>query len=154
MAGAGFNHFNEKVAMSVLSVSNCQPRKSLSDEIDRLDGILDGLAGGLNEAVAAEVQRTVGAAVSEAVRAAVKEALTAPDSAPGAAASPPRLRLKDAQRELWASLTVRVGRGTDPGPPPEGEAVSGRGRMGRSVVVGVRLVASAGDDLSPNAPGG
>ena len=49
-------------------------RKSLAEQIDRLDLILDGLADGLQEAVADAVT----AAVSVAVQAAVREVLTNP----------------------------------------------------------------------------
>jgi hypothetical protein len=63
--------------------TNSRVRKSLADQIDRLDQILDGLAEGLDEAVAAAVQEAVGAAVTEtvtaAVQAAVIEVLTNPD---------------------------------------------------------------------------
>jgi hypothetical protein len=51
-------------------------RKSLSDQIDRLDLILDGLAASLNEAVAAAVATAVRDAVREAAAAAVHEVLT------------------------------------------------------------------------------
>src|SRR5271165_868769 len=51
-------------------------RKSLAEQIDRLDGILDGLAEALNESVASTVQEAVGIAVQEAVKAAVTEVLT------------------------------------------------------------------------------
>ena len=36
---------------------NGRSRKSLADQIDRLDQILDGLADGLNEAVASAVKQ-------------------------------------------------------------------------------------------------
>jgi hypothetical protein len=51
-------------------------RKSLAEQIDRLDAILDGLADALNEAVADAVKDAVTAAVQEAVHAAVVEVLT------------------------------------------------------------------------------
>src|SRR4051812_33965976 len=60
--------------MSTLS-TNGRVRKSLAEQIDRLDQILDGLAGALNEGVAAAVKEAVG----EAVRAAVAEILANPD---------------------------------------------------------------------------
>jgi hypothetical protein len=52
------------------------PRKSLADQIDRLDSILDGLSDNLNEAVATAVQQAVASAVQEAVRLAVIEVVT------------------------------------------------------------------------------
>jgi len=53
------------------TLTNGQSRKSLAEQIDRLDSMLDGLADGLNEAVAA--------AVKEAVRAVLTEVLTNPE---------------------------------------------------------------------------
>ena len=53
-------------------------RKSLADQIDRLDGILDGLAEALNESVADAVRDVIGMAVREAVSAAVTEVLSSP----------------------------------------------------------------------------
>src|SRR3954471_22650751 len=52
------------------------PRKSLAEQIDRLDRILDGLSDNLSEAVATAVQQAVTAAVQEAVRQAVIEVVT------------------------------------------------------------------------------
>jgi hypothetical protein len=54
-------------------------RKSLGEQIDRLDGILDGLAVALNESVADAVWGAISHAVGEAVHAAVKEVLSSPD---------------------------------------------------------------------------
>jgi hypothetical protein len=54
------------------TTTNGRTRKSLAEQIDRLDAILDGLADALNEAVADAVT----AAVQEAVHAAVIEVLT------------------------------------------------------------------------------
>jgi hypothetical protein len=54
---------------------NGQGRPSLAQQIDRLDAILDGLAGALNEAVAQAVKD----AVTEAVKAAITETLANPE---------------------------------------------------------------------------
>jgi hypothetical protein len=54
---------------------NGQGRPSLAQQIDRLDAILDGLAGALNEAVAQAVKE----AVAVAVKAAVAETLAHPE---------------------------------------------------------------------------
>ena len=59
--------------------TNGRSRKSLADQIDRLDQILDGLADGLNEAVASAVKQAVAVAVQEAVRGILAEVLTNPD---------------------------------------------------------------------------
>ena len=53
------------------TLTNGRQRKSLADQIERLDSILDGLSDGLNEAVAA--------AVKEAVRAVLTKVLTNPE---------------------------------------------------------------------------
>jgi hypothetical protein len=53
-------------------------RKSLAEQIDRLDAILDGLSDALNESVAAAVSEAVGVAVKEAVQAVLAEVLTNP----------------------------------------------------------------------------
>jgi hypothetical protein len=58
------------------TVTNGQARRSLGDQIDRLDKILDCLANGLNEAVAHAVEQSVEKAVSVAVREAVQAVLT------------------------------------------------------------------------------
>ena len=53
------------------TLTNGRVRKSLADQIERLDSILDGLSDGLNEAVSS--------AVKEAVRAVMTEVLTNPE---------------------------------------------------------------------------
>src|SRR5262245_27825863 len=53
-------------------------RKSLAEQIDRLDGILDGLAAGLNEAVAAAMKNAVVLAVREAIQTVLIEILANP----------------------------------------------------------------------------
>ena len=58
-----------------VTMTNGKTRKSLSEQIDRLDGILDGLADNLNEAVAAAVRD----ATTSAVRQALVEVLSNPD---------------------------------------------------------------------------
>jgi hypothetical protein len=61
------------------TTTNGRARKSLSDQLDRLDGILDGLADGLNEAVATAVRQAVEIAVKDAIHAVVAELLTNPE---------------------------------------------------------------------------
>jgi hypothetical protein len=58
--------------------TNGRKRPSLSEQINRLDGILDGLSDGLNDAVADAVQAAVGLAVKEAVQTVLKELLANP----------------------------------------------------------------------------
>jgi hypothetical protein len=57
--------------MTTSSANGRAQRKSLAEQIDRLDAILDGLADGLNEAVATAVKE----GVSRAVEAALQELL-------------------------------------------------------------------------------
>jgi hypothetical protein len=54
-------------------------RKSLSEQIDRLDSLLDGLADNLNSAVADAVRDAVGGAVREAVQVTLLELLAHPE---------------------------------------------------------------------------
>ena len=61
------------------TVNNGKIRRTLADQIDRLDRVLDGLADSLNEAVATTVKEAAGSAVQEAVRQALVEVLTNPD---------------------------------------------------------------------------
>jgi hypothetical protein len=53
-------------------------RKSLAEQIDRLDTVLDGLSDGLQEAVTQAVQAAVETAVREAVRSVLTEIVTNP----------------------------------------------------------------------------
>jgi hypothetical protein len=76
--------------MNAKTVTNGQARKSLAEQIDRLDAVLDGLADGLNEAVAEAVKEAVGTAVQAVLR----EVLANPEvqarlRAPAPAALPP-----------------------------------------------------------------
>jgi hypothetical protein len=64
--------------MTTTTNTNGRVRKSLAEQIDRLDGILDGLADGLNEAVVIAVKQAVVVAVREAVQAVLAEVLANP----------------------------------------------------------------------------
>jgi hypothetical protein len=68
----------EKKAMTTTVTNGRTARKSLADQIDRLDHILDGLADALNESVADAVRQVIGQVVAEAVQAAVAEVLSSP----------------------------------------------------------------------------
>jgi hypothetical protein len=92
--------------------TNGRDRKSLAEQIDRLDRILDGLAEALNEAVASAVKEAVGAAVKEVVQAILEEVLTNPavvDRLRGAATpgdqaqtEAPNTRLLGRLRQVWS----------------------------------------------------
>ena len=55
------------------------PRKNLSDQLDRLDAILDGLDGALGGAITDAVKEAVSTATAEAVRATLVEVISNPD---------------------------------------------------------------------------
>ena len=57
---------------------NSRKRPSLSEQIDRLDSVLDGLAENLNDAVADAVKVAVGTAVQHALESVLKDVLTNP----------------------------------------------------------------------------
>jgi len=61
------------------TTTNGRRRPTLSEQIDRLDRTLDGLAEALNEAVADAVKSAVGAAAREAVQATLNEVLSNPE---------------------------------------------------------------------------
>src|SRR5262249_59646781 len=104
-------------------------RKSLSEQIDRLDSLLDGLADNLNSAVADAVRDAVGGAVREAVQVTLLELLAHPEiksllqaatasfSAPPSPKPPPDdtegqpgLRDRLAAAGAWAGRKARAAR--------------------------------------------
>jgi hypothetical protein len=64
--------------METATTTNGKLRKSLAEQIDRLDAILDGLSAALNESVAAAVKDAVGLAVREAIQAVMTEVFANP----------------------------------------------------------------------------
>jgi hypothetical protein len=109
--------------MTVTS-TNGRARKSLAEQIDRLDGILDGLADALNEAVAGAVKEAVGLAVKEAVQAVLTEVLANPQlqqrlrpaPVPEVTARPPALPVRPAVEQLkraagWLAGVMKGGCG-------------------------------------------
>src|SRR5262249_38347770 len=64
-------------------------RKTLSDQLDRLDGVIDDLSDGLNQAVAHAVERGVSTAVEKAVQSVLQAALASPGVARQPALAPP-----------------------------------------------------------------
>jgi hypothetical protein len=102
-----------------LTNTNGRVRKSLAEQIDRLDRVLDGLAEGLNEAVAQAVREAVGIAVKEAVQAVLTEVLANPEvleklrgvASPAAAlpaAEPSQSRLGELLTGCWNWIGARV----------------------------------------------
>jgi hypothetical protein len=69
-----------KIMTTANGIANTRTaRKSLADQIDRLDNILDGLAESLNESVADAVKDVIAQVVGRAVETAVKEVLSSPE---------------------------------------------------------------------------
>jgi hypothetical protein len=89
---------------------NGRVRPSLGDQLDRLDGILNGLSDALNESVAAAVSTAVGKAVREAVESATREmvARCAPLAAEPAQLELPQRRPSGCLTGQWQALTRRV----------------------------------------------
>src|SRR5262249_35351269 len=64
------------------TVANDRPRrKTLADQLDRLDGVIDDLSDGLNQAVATAVERGVSTAAEKAVQSVFQAALASPELA-------------------------------------------------------------------------
>ena len=91
-------------------------RKSLAEQIDRLDAILDGLSDALTEAVAAAVSEAAGRAVKEAVQAVLSQALTNPalreralpaESRPAPQADSPSVSPPLARLAIWLDTRAR-----------------------------------------------
>jgi hypothetical protein len=92
-------------------LTNSKVRKSLSEQIDRLDKILDGLAQALNGAVADAVTQAVSLAVKEAVQTVLTEVLSNPDlraQLQGSADAPIAAGTDPAIRSTATSLVDRV----------------------------------------------
>ena len=80
--------------------TNGQARKSLAEQIDRLDAVLDGLAEGINDTVVAAVKEAVGAAVQAVLR----EVLSSPELlARLAVAVPTAEKPKVSWKNRWAA---------------------------------------------------
>jgi hypothetical protein len=101
---------------TVTTNPNGRTRKSLAEQIDRLDAISDGLGDALTEAVAAAVSEAAGRAVQEAVQAVLAEALTNPalreraldvDSQPAPRADSPATPRPLARLATWLGARAR-----------------------------------------------
>jgi hypothetical protein len=82
--------------------ANGKARKSLSDQLDRLDGIIDALSEGLNEAV----QTAVAEALQDPQTLATLRAALTPPRPP----STPLRRVKEGLGRAWSWLSRQVGR--------------------------------------------
>jgi hypothetical protein len=101
--------------MSVTTTTNGKPRKQLADQLDRLDGIIDALAEGLNGAVADAAREGTRLAIKDAI----VEIMTNPDLrallAPSIAPAPPTQAAPPAAAPptppkpgLWARIKARI----------------------------------------------
>jgi hypothetical protein len=61
------------------ATKNGAPRRQLSEQIDRLDGVIDALDEGLKGAVADAIRDAVGSSVNEAVQGVLLELMTNPE---------------------------------------------------------------------------
>ncbi|MFO0881544.1 MAG: hypothetical protein U0840_29950 [Gemmataceae bacterium] len=102
---------------ATLSTNGRLSRPSLSNQIDRLDHLLDGLADALNESVADAVRSVVGQVVKESIEATLREVVTNPPDLQAAALTrhalpptpppaPPRKTLVETLRGLLISIMV------------------------------------------------
>ena len=101
--------------MSTTTATNGKPRKQLSDQLDRLDGIIDAMAEGLNGAVADAAREGTRLAVKDAIveimtnpelRALIAPATPAPIPAPLTDYPPPippepRVSVWSGSRRSW-----------------------------------------------------
>jgi hypothetical protein len=101
--------------MSATTTTNGKPRKQLADQLDRLDGIIDALAEGLNGAVADAAREGTRLAVKDAIVEIMTNpelrALLAPAVAPAPptpAAPPAAVPPTPAKPGLWSRIKARV----------------------------------------------
>jgi hypothetical protein len=102
--------------MTTTTTTNDRPRKSLAEQLDRLDAILDGLSEALQGAVADAVQHAVGLAVKDAVQGVLSELLANPEvlamlrgpMTPTSPEGPPAATAPSLVRERLAGLAGRA----------------------------------------------
>jgi hypothetical protein len=98
--------------MTMPGCANGRPRRNLSDTIDRLDEMIDGLAEAIPATIRDTLKEAVAASVAEGVKAAVVHVLASRELA-GALAAPARTptlrqRLAAALAKARAAVTRRV----------------------------------------------
>jgi hypothetical protein len=97
--------------METATTTNGKLRKSLAEQIDRLDGILDGLSAALNESVAAAVKEAVGLAVREAIQAVMTEVFANPavlELLHGATTQPAKVGVGERLRVAWSCVAAKA----------------------------------------------
>jgi hypothetical protein len=93
------------------TTTNGKLRKSLAEQIDRLDAILDGLSAALNESVAAAVKDAVGLAVREAIQAVMTEVFANPavlELLQGATSQPAKVGVGERLRTVCSVVAAKA----------------------------------------------
>jgi hypothetical protein len=132
--------------MTTTTTTNGPARKSLAQQIDRLDAILDGLSEALQGAVADAVKEAVGQAVQEAVRAVLTEVVTNRDlqqqlqQAAQPTPAPPQepRETRSWTGRAWDSVTGCLGRA---GQAVRAASVRLGGRVWAGVLLGAGILA-------------
>jgi hypothetical protein len=97
--------------MSTTTATNGKPRKQLADQLDRLDGIIDALAEGLNQAVADAAREGTRLAVKDAIieimSNAELRAMLVPH-APAPAPKTPDVPPEPKKPGIWTRLKAKV----------------------------------------------
>jgi hypothetical protein len=97
--------------METATTTNGKLRKSLAEQIDRLDAILDGLSAALNESVAAAVKEAVGLAVREAIQAVMTEVFANPavlELLQGAGSQPAKVGVGERLRTVFSFVAAKA----------------------------------------------
>ena len=97
--------------METATTTNGKLRKSLAEQIDRLDAILDGLSAALNESVTAAVKDAVGLAVREAIQAVLTEVFANPavlELLHGATAQPAKVGVRERLRTACSFVGAKT----------------------------------------------
>jgi hypothetical protein len=98
--------------MSATTTMNGKPRKQLADQLDRLDGIIDALAEGLNGAVADACREGTRQAVRDVLIEIASNpelrALLAPQAVPAAAPPIPASPPEPKKPGLWSRIKTKV----------------------------------------------
>src|SRR5262245_29271692 len=110
---------DKTVSDTTTTVANDRPRrKTLSEQLDRLDGVIDDLSDGLNQAVAHAVERGVSTAVERAVQSVLQAALANPEVArqlalatPAAPSVEPEVAAPARERGFFGNVLDRASAG-------------------------------------------
>src|SRR5262245_56120340 len=127
--------------------ANDRPRrKTLADQLDRLDRVIDDLSEGLNQAVATAVERGVTAAVQQAVGGLIQAAATNPELMEQLAQTTKSSDAKEAKDEKDRGFFGKILDGTTNALSRVGGVLvpDGPGKGGLRLTAGVGIIAVAG----------